>query len=297
MQVAMPSIPDAPSRVAPGHYGVPPPAVGYGRAPARAYARSGWRKPAAIAAATGALCLLVGFVIGRASAGGGADPSTAAAPEQAPVAEVAQVAASSNLVPDPAPEPAPGPDLASNLASEPDSGTATDPPPSQGSLTGCAIDITSKPKGAAVLLAGQTLGKTPLQAEVPCGKHELEIKRRRYADQTREVDLSPGPAESLQVALERPEHTLQIVSEPPGGQVSVNRKAIGKAPVAVPVRGFEGSDVEVSLTGHKTWSRRVYARRPTTVVPARLEPERPEKPDKKPAKRRRSSGGGRTGSR
>jgi hypothetical protein len=283
MQVAMPSIPDAPSGFAPARYAVPPLAVEYRGLPARASARSGWRKPAAIAAATGALCLLVGFVIGRASAGGGTDPSPAAALEkeqeqaQALVAEGAQAAAP----PDLAPEPAPGPDFGSNLASDPDAGSATDPPPGQGSEASCAIDVTTRPKGAAVVLAGETLGKTPLQAEVPCGKHELEIKKSRYVDQTREVDLSPGPAEPIKVALDRPEYKLRIVSHPAGGQVSVNRKAIGKTPVDVQVRGFEGADVEVSMTGHKTWTRRVYARRPNTDVTARLVPEKPEKPVKR----------------
>ena len=139
------------------------------------------------------------------------------------------------------------------------------------------------PDGAEVSIGEQVAGRTPLRLELPCQTHEVHVRRVRYRDEHRTVELAPGELEKLKLHLDRPTHRLRITSTPRGARVTVSGRDEGSAPVTATVRGFENITVKVEMPGYRPWSKKVYARRASTTVTARLTPE---PPPAKPAARK-----------
>ncbi|HUS66485.1 MAG TPA: PEGA domain-containing protein, partial [Kofleriaceae bacterium] len=135
----------------------------------------------------------------------------------------------------------------------------------------CGLAIDSQPEGAEVSIGGELAGQTPLRLELPCRTHEVVVRRVRYSDATRTVELRPGRMETVRVDLARPEHRLRIVSTPKGARVTVAGRDEGSAPALATVSGYEQVTVRVEREGYRPWSKKVYARKATTTVTARLE--------------------------
>jgi hypothetical protein len=146
----------------------------------------------------------------------------------------------------------------------------------RGKLRGdrCGVDVKSDPDGAEVLVAGQVMGSTPARFELPCGQHEVLVRRSRYADETRKVRLRAGKLDRLDVRLGRPDHKLRIISAPLGASVTVNGKPAGTTPLVATVKGYQGNRVRIQRPGFETWSRKVYAKEPLTRLTVKLSPER-----------------------
>ena len=116
--------------------------------------------------------------------------------------------------------------------------------------------MTSEPDGAAVEVGDRSLGDTPLDTTLPCGTHELQIRRVRYGDVTRNVDLTPERTAKVDVKLSRPEYTLRVEATP-RAMVTIDGKSAGLSPVSVKVAGHTPVDVSVALTGYQPWSKQV----------------------------------------
>ncbi len=146
----------------------------------------------------------------------------------------------------------------------------------RGKLRGdrCGVNVKSDPDGAEVLVAGQNMGTTPARFELPCGQHEVLVRRSRYADETRKVRLRPGKLDRIEVRLGRPDHKLRIISAPLGATVTVNGKPAGTTPMVATVKGYQGNRVRIERPGFETWSRKVYAKEPLTRLTVTLTPER-----------------------
>jgi hypothetical protein len=126
--------------------------------------------------------------------------------------------------------------------------------------------VTSNPPGARVSVDGNVRGKTPLTTALTAGTHEVRVDKERYATWTQSTE-APG---KLDVVLRRPQATLHIDSEPPGGDVIVEGKPRGKTPVDVQVEGFHHYDVQVTLLGTTPWRKRVSVKPPQTDVNVKL---------------------------
>lgn len=137
----------------------------------------------------------------------------------------------------------------------------------------CGVDVKSDPDGAEVLVAGQVMGSTPARFELPCGQHEVLVRRSRYADETRKVRLRAGKLDKMDVRLERPDHKLRIISAPLGATVTINGRPAGTTPLVATVKGYQGNRVRVERPGFETWSRKVYAKEPLTRLTVKLTPE------------------------
>jgi PEGA domain len=138
---------------------------------------------------------------------------------------------------------------------------------------GCAVDVRSDPDGADIQVAGQAMGSTPTRFELPCGSHEIEVRRSRYAGAVRKVRLRPGKLDRVEVRLSRPDHKLRIVSAPVGATVTVNGKQVGTTPVVATVKGYQHIRVRIERPGFAPWSRKLYAREPLTRLSVKLTPE------------------------
>jgi hypothetical protein len=251
----------------------PPPA----RIEAAERRRGHWPITIGIAAVTCGLGILIGFLVSNPSAG---------EPAEKPIAAAAPVVAESDL-PAPPPEPPPPPRSDEETAPPSRSEEETPPPPAAAvspvaAVEGARCDATIKtePDGAKVLAAGAELGKTPLEVSLPCGAQEVEIRRPRYRDETRTLELAPGKVTRLEVDLSRPEHRIRVVSVPEGARVTINGRSAGTTPVTTTVNGFEQARVNVEMSGYKEWSKRVYVRSSTTSLTARLSPDKKSEKDK-----------------
>ena len=274
----------------------------------KAPSRGHWPLTVAIAAAAG----LVGVAIGYFALGGSGDDEEQPAADPPAVARMAEpvppaadVIAAKPTAPEPAAEPAAAaePPAADDKEPPPEDKPAEPPPepPATGAvefakLDGklgkdrCGVEIKSKPDDAQVFIGETRLGQTPLRVVLPCGAQALELRRPRYADLEKKIELDAGKLEKVEAQMTRPEHRLRITSVPGGAAVSVNGRSAGTTPASVTVSGFETARVSVSLSGYKTWSGKVYSREPTTSVSAKLSadkesPKPSARPGKSPARR------------
>ncbi|HUS64141.1 MAG TPA: PEGA domain-containing protein [Kofleriaceae bacterium] len=211
-----------------------------------------------IGAVAGALpALLAGVLIGRSMR---PEPSTQiGSPSPSP---------SPDPIPSPSPDPSPSPSTEHDTRSE----NSSEPSRSEGAVNtsteDCKLRVTSEPDGATVKLGDRRLGDTPLEAALPCGTHEIQIRRTRYADVTRKVELTAARTAKVDVKLERPEYNLRVEATP-RAMVTIDGKSAGLSPVSVKVLGHTPIDVSVALTGYQPWSKQVKLSK-NTRLDARL---------------------------
>ncbi len=132
----------------------------------------------------------------------------------------------------------------------------------QGAITiPSAIEIVSSPEGATVSVDGTTLpAKTPTRFEnaEAAGRYLIVIELRRYQRWEREVSIpKDGGVIKLIARLELVLVTLKVKSDPPGAEVFVNRKSMGRTPV-------ELAELDPALT--KTIELRKKGYRPIRVT-------------------------------
>ncbi len=92
-----------------------------------------------------------------------------------------------------------------------------------------SVDIRSEPAGATVYLEGKSLGETPLDhVELKDGVSSLRVELAGYEPKTYEIKKGDI---SVKVVLELPPHTVAVNTDPPGAEVFLNGKSMGKAPI------------------------------------------------------------------
>jgi hypothetical protein len=133
----------------------------------------------------------------------------------------------------------------------------------------CAVEVSSRPDGAAVFLGDKRLGDTPLVAPAPCGKATLTLRRARYQSRSTSVELRPGGPTPVKVALGRPTHVMRIHSHP-RAMLYVGGRRVGATPKTVKVQGFQRARIKLVRSGYRTWSKAVYSREKRQSVRVRL---------------------------
>lgn len=107
----------------------------------------------------------------------------------------------------------------------------------------------SRPTAADVLVDGQLRGQTPLTLTLPVGSHTLEIRSdagSRSLPLTIEAGVVASQYVELQAAPVSRSGRLEIVSDPPGVQVSLDGVVKGTTPLTLDA--VEARDHVVSLT-------------------------------------------------
>lgn len=125
-------------------------------------------------------------------------------------------------------------------------------------VTGQA-QFDSQPTGADVLIDGQLRGKTPLKLALPVGTHTLDIRGdagSRSLPLTIEAGVVVSQYIELQSAPDVLTGRLELASDPPGAQVSLDGVVKGVTPLTLDA--VEARDHVVSLTrGGSTMYRTV----------------------------------------
>jgi len=123
------------------------------------------------------------------------------------------------------------------------------------------VSITSDPPGATLTNAGEELGVTPAEVELPSGAHELTLRLAGYKDWEQRLELEPNTTLELPpVKLQPADGRLRAESVPSGATLLVNGQFRGRTPLTVslgPARTFK---VEVSEAGYRTAERSVRLR-------------------------------------
>lgn len=112
----------------------------------------------------------------------------------------------------------------------------------------------TSPAGASVYVNNELKGKTPLEISLPVGKHHVRMKLDGFRDWVDVVKLDEEKSYPLEVELKPalPMGTLQITTKPSGGEVYVDGKPEGKAPIKVELPLGQRM-VRVVLQGHEEW--------------------------------------------
>ncbi|MFN8702706.1 MAG: PEGA domain-containing protein [Rhodospirillales bacterium] len=126
------------------------------------------------------------------------------------------------------------------------------------------VAMASRPAGAAVLVDGESIGQTPLTAELLEGRRELVVQMQGWKPTRSMLDVKAGETRTLApFELERSDGTLAITSEPSGASVVVNGQFRGTSPLSVPLTGDRDYRLSLSMSGYEADTRAV-----------RVEPER-----------------------
>ena len=117
-----------------------------------------------------------------------------------------------------------------------------------GILVACSekgkVNLRSSPTGANVSIDGKQKGKTPLEIELPVGKHEVEVSAENYVSEQRQITIKKDQVQQLEIELTRLGE-ISIRSTPEGSSVFINGKLKGITPLTI-YGGEGGYVVEVA---------------------------------------------------
>lgn len=134
----------------------------------------------------------------------------------------------------------------------------------------CRVVVSSTPAGSMVMLDGSKMGPSPITLAAECGKHKIEIDHPRYAAQAKQITLTEGKEETLDVTLARPTHVVTVKSNPPGAQVFINGRRAGTTPTKLKILGFVRLDLELKKTGYQPVSTKLYSKKAVDSLSVRL---------------------------
>jgi hypothetical protein len=155
----------------------------------------------------------------------------------------------SRVSPAPAWSPAPGRDETRPRTRREDRGRgAAAPPPARASAT---LEVVTDPP-LAVSVDGKRVGLAPCKVDVAPGRHRVALSDpERGIRVVRNVNARPG-ANRLDLAVGR---GSVVVTAPPGCEVRIDGRLVGKTPLDEPATVFEGSHrIHVSL-GSAQWQQ------------------------------------------
>ncbi|MAC33170.1 MAG: hypothetical protein CME38_06135 [Haliea sp.] len=120
--------------------------------------------------------------------------------------------------------------------------------------------LSSQPGGANVTLAGEFLGQTPLEVELPPDQaRRLLLTRPGYRRHSETVQLAAGSREEKRIRLQPQLGDIQLEVSPAAAEVRVNGRPVGQGSQSLSLPAVE-QRIEVRLAGHATETRRVTPR-------------------------------------
>ncbi len=121
-----------------------------------------------------------------------------------------------------------------------------------------AVNVTSEPAGAQVLVDGEPRGTTPLTTEILAGNHPLELRLEGFKPWTTDVQIKAGePVAVGPVKLGLPDGRLALRSDPSGASVSVAGVYRGQTPLSLELRPDIAHSIVVSKPGYEAATRQV----------------------------------------
>jgi eukaryotic-like serine/threonine-protein kinase len=119
------------------------------------------------------------------------------------------------------------------------------------------FSVDSDPPGATVILNGKTYGTTPFRENtLAAGTYKMTLRMKGYRDLNESVKLSAKEDLRLSKKL-NPAGSLQVNSDPPGAEVQINNKSVGKTPWSSDQQSPGQLTLTVSKPGYKTHSEKI----------------------------------------
>ncbi|HVU53255.1 MAG TPA: PEGA domain-containing protein, partial [Polyangia bacterium] len=118
------------------------------------------------------------------------------------------------------------------------------------------LTVESTPPGARVLLDGRDMGAptpTTLHVERPAPgqAHRLELRLPGYrAWEAKAVELRPGDHAIYRAELEAPATRLVVTTDPPGAEVAVDGRTVGRTPLGNVTLAADGRAHALRLRRH-----------------------------------------------
>ncbi len=128
------------------------------------------------------------------------------------------------------------------------------------------VSIASRPAGARVMLDGEDIGETPLQAEILEGTYRLALEREGFDSVSTALSVIADQSQKLpEFTLVESDGLLFVESTPPGANVTVAGQFRGRTPVELSMAPRERHTLKISKAGYESIERQV------TVEPATRE--------------------------
>jgi tRNA A-37 threonylcarbamoyl transferase component Bud32 len=117
------------------------------------------------------------------------------------------------------------------------------------------VTIESTPGGARVIFDGRELAATaPTTIHVerprPDEPHRLELRLPGYRDWSQAVTLKPGDRAFYRAQLEAPASRLLVTTDPPGAEVAVDGRTVGRTPLGNVTLAADGRAHDLRLRRH-----------------------------------------------
>ncbi len=136
----------------------------------------------------------------------------------------------------------------------------------------CKANIRSYPQGANILWNGESLGTTPLaDMPVPCGPAKVTFDLTGYEHGERSAGAVVGKTAGVFLRLVPTLVPVDVTSTPPGAQVLVDGRTVGRTPASITMFAMREATVAVALPRHKPWSQKFTPQPPKGQVHADLE--------------------------
>ena len=118
------------------------------------------------------------------------------------------------------------------------------------------ISFATRPEGARVLVDGEMLGTTPLDAlPVAAGEHELKVLAERYLAHRDTIEVTGMEvAQTFAVDLQPAWANVAISSVPVGATIYVDGEAVGQTPALLEILQGE-HQVELQLPRYRSWQQ------------------------------------------
>lgn len=113
------------------------------------------------------------------------------------------------------------------------------------------VTFESDPPGAEIVVDGEPVGTTPLEAELTAGAREVEVRLRGYnAWSDRLTVVAAEPLAVPPIKLSQADGRVELVSTPSEASVSVDGEFRGRTPLTLALRPGRAHRVTLTKPGH-----------------------------------------------
>jgi len=120
------------------------------------------------------------------------------------------------------------------------------------------VAISSEPNGAEVLVDGESVGTTPLSADILEGMRELQLSLPGYQSYNEEIDVVRSVPQTLEtIVLKQADGLVSLRSNPSGASVMVNGAYRGQTPAELELAPGQTYRIEFSKAGFQKVTRSV----------------------------------------
>ncbi|MDH3645257.1 MAG: PEGA domain-containing protein [Gammaproteobacteria bacterium] len=120
------------------------------------------------------------------------------------------------------------------------------------------VSFSSKPPGAIVAIDGESVGETPLSAEVEAGDRELKISLAGYKQNLQLISISAGvPLTVPEQTLVEADGKLIVKTSPADVSVTVDGQFRGRSPLELSIRPGKKHRVSFTKPGYESANRTV----------------------------------------